>query len=69
MNVFEEAVKIAKASEYDRLVTRDGLLREIRDNLLDALELAMRQLDDPDEDINAVREHAVKAIEKARRHV
>jgi hypothetical protein len=67
MNYFEQAVKITKAAEYDRLRERDTILREIRDSLIDALELAMKQLDDPDEDIGAIRENAQAALERAKR--
>lgn len=65
--LFDTMVRVAKANAYDRLAMVNRELKETCDQLLEALQMAMRQLDDPDEDIHSIRDHAVLAIEKARR--
>lgn len=67
MTLLNSTADYAKARAYDRLASTNLELREIRDALIDALRLAMKQLEDPDEDINVIRENATMAIERARR--
>ena len=65
--LFEQIQQITKAHAYDVMSQRTRELIEIRDLLIEALKLAMRQLEDPDEDINAIRDNAAWTIERARR--
>lgn len=65
--VFDVIVNASKANAYDIVKVHNQELREIRDHLIEALELAMRQLEDPDEDIRSIRDNAAWAIERARR--
>lgn len=65
--IFQDFVTLTKAQRYDTVAYHNRELREIRDALIDALELSLRQLDDPDEDIVAIRNNARIAIERAKR--
>ena len=65
--LFTQITQITKAHSYDILAAHNKELKEIRDQLLEALTMALRQLDDPDEDIRSIRDHAAWAIERARR--
>lgn len=64
--IFDAVVRNCKANAYDRLVHQNEKLKDIRDSLIDALQLAMRQLEDPDQDIYVIRENAQMAIQRAR---
>jgi hypothetical protein len=66
-DLFAQLTAISKAHAYDIVAQHNKELVEIRDQLLEALTLALHQLDDPDEDINSIRDHAAWAIERARR--
>lgn len=64
--IFDAVVRTAKANAYARLIKQNEKLKDVRDSLIDALQLAMRQLEDPNEDIYVIRENAQMAIQRAR---
>lgn len=66
--LFETIVRTAKANAYEQASARCNKLRMINFQLVEALELAMKQLEDAEGDIRLVREKANLAIQKARRY-